>query len=468
MTTPEHDHPPHNPHAEGTDLAPDAISRDPRALARDQFIHGVLGFLHHDDPRTQTRRVAGVMGAIDDERAEYAERAQRARMTIHSRPVWRVASGLAAAAAVGVAVFLTIPTAPAVATLIDSSLAAAKQGIDRRYEVRVSIPAPPQTDGTPSARAAPAPAFIVGEPIATIDTRGDNRMVARATTPRGERVAFGRDDKGDWNLAPGGGGGGVERVGASARRPSWLDFGESTIMMESMDLALERLKDEYDAKRVERAPLPAPATGTEPLDRLSATLKVRNGASPERLELWINPTTRLVERLEMHWAPRPRPEGGMHRDGREGREGRDGRGPRDGGRPGGGGPGGPEGMPPGGGGPGGGGGPPPPRGPRGPDGPGPRDGAAMPDGPRPAPFMGPHQGPPPRERRPNGGPRPMHGPPDFARHAPPPRVMIITRIDVQPVSDDWFSPDAHAEWAAQTPANKAPAGPPASPAPAGH
>jgi hypothetical protein len=419
-------------HAE-SDLTPAAPSdRDPRAIAREQFVHGLLGFLHHDDPRTQTRRVAGVMAAIDADHAAYAEQTQRARMTIHTRPAWRVASGLAAAAAVAAAVFISIPTAPAVATLIDSSLAVSKQGVDRRYQVRVSAPNAERAEG---------------EPIATIDTRGGDRMVARATTPRGERVAFGRDAKGDWNLVPGGE---VERVGASSRRPSWVDFGESTIMMESMDAALERLKDEYDAKRVDRA---SATPGGAPMDRVSATLKTRNGTSPERLELWIDPTSRLVERLEMHWAPRPRPDG---RDGRGPLRGPDGAG-----RPG---PGGPEGMPPG---------PPPPRGPRGPQGP------AEGDARHQDPDQGPQQGPP-RDRRPGPdggprpdgpegfgagpdgpggpggggrggprGPRPMHAPPDFARHAPPPRVMVITRIDVQPVTDDWFSPEAHTDWAAQ-------------------
>lgn len=458
-------------------------------------MHGLLGFLHHDTPAAQARRVAGAMRAIDDEAAEHA---RRLRMTIR-RPAWRVASGLAAAAAVGLAVFLSIPTAPAVATLIDSSLAASRDATLRRYEVRV---------------AGPGSTEPGSEPIATIDSLGTDRMVVRATTPRGDRLAFGRDAQGDWNLVPSRGGEGpaIERIGAAARRPSWIDFGESTIMMESMDLALERLKGEYDAKKLD----PARIEPTDPrtFDRISATLRVKNATSPERLELWIDPATRLVERLEMHWAPRPRPDfrDAPPRPDHEGREGRDGRGPREGDRdalrrrPDG-----PEGMPPG---------PddarPPFRGPRGPGRPGgppgaddgpsnpapepgmdqpaprrdgpPRDGPPPPgdgahrDGP---PRDGPaHDGPPrdgpppqrdgappPRDRHegpggrpgfgpgpgpgagfgggPGRGPRPMHGPPDFAKQPPPPRVMVITRAEVQPVTDDWFSPAAHEPWAAE-------------------
>ena len=43
----------------------------------------------------------------------------------------------------------------------------------------------------------------------------------------------------------------------------------------------------------------------------------------------------------------------------------------------------------------------------------------------------------------------MHGPPDFAKQPPPPRVMVITRADVQPLPEDWFSPAAHESWAAE-------------------
>ncbi|MBL8759136.1 MAG: hypothetical protein JNK35_11985 [Phycisphaerae bacterium] len=435
------------------DLSPEAApGRAPADVAREQFVHGLLGFLHHDTPAAQARRVAGAMRAIDDEAAEHA---RRARMTIR-RPAWRVASGLAAAAAVGLAVFLSIPTAPAVATLIDSSLAASRDATLRRYEVRVAGPG-----STEPGR----------EPIATIDSLGPDRMVVRATTPRGDRLAFGRDAQGDWNLVPSRGGDGpaVERIGAAARRPSWIDFGESTIMMESMDLALERLKGEYDARKLDPARLDPGDPRT--FNRISATLRVKNATSPERLELWIDPATRLVERLEMHWAPRPRPDFRDTRPDHEGREGRDGRGPREGDRdalrrrPDG-----SEGMPPG---------PddarPPFRGPRG-DGPPrdgpthdgpppPRDGPPPPrdgaprdrhDGPGGRPGFGPGPGPGPGPGSGSGfgggpgrGPRPMHGPPDFAKQPPPPRVMVITRAEVQPVTEDWFSPAAHETWASE-------------------
>jgi hypothetical protein len=430
------------------DLAPDpALSADAspaQDAARQQFIHGLLTYLNHDRPPERARRVHRVMAALHPAPALSGLAGTRRRL-------WRTASGLAAAAIIALGVFVAWPTTPTAFAMLETSVEAARKAGDRRYEVRALVPSPPPPPSStpgPSNPTSPTPT-LTDLPIATIDIRSADRYVVRATTPRGERVAFGRDANGEWSVAPDGS---TDRADADRRRPRWIDLGESTIFLESIDSIIESLPKAFEPKRLNPAPLPPGPTGSisatgsttgsisppgttppspsAPLfNRVSAARPSgpaptpQPGPSfgppggppggppatgPQRIELWIDPATNLVARMELHFPdPLRRPEG--HRpEGREGGPKPDARdsGPKPEGREGG----------------------PNRRGPGGPPGP-------RPDG---APDAGPHR---------HGPPRFLDGPPDFAagRHAPPPRVIIFLRAPAppSPLPDSWFSPQSH-------------------------
>lgn len=483
-TSPANNQPPSLPgdHADTFEATGRATAKE---TAREQFVHGVLGFLHHDKPLRQEQRVQEVMRKLHAAGASVSIAPGASRWVL--RPV-RALTGIAAAAVLAGSAFLLWPSTTTATSMIDSSLSAAEAAGDRRYEMSVFGPGGKQPENAPKG---------------TIDVRSSDRYVVQFQTPRGH-LAFGRDDTGDWTIRPDGR---VDRLNAQRGRPRWLDSGEASLFLGSVESVLETLKTEYATNRVEAAPLPGKA---ELCNRLTATRKSLGGPEPLRIELWFDKDTKLVKRMEMHWPEMkfPGPDG-------LGRNGPDGPPPA---RP----DGGPDGVPPppppdgadrrdgggdqppppnaprgdmrqqqrrgpGGGGPGGMGGPgdgvPGPGGRPGPGGdpfgPGPRGG---PDGMRgPGMSMRPGPGGPagPGGMGGPGGmqpppPRFMDGPPDFRRLGPvgpggvggvqgigrgapgrpggpggqmappPPQLVVIQMVDSQPFTDNWFSPEAHA------------------------
>ncbi len=387
-----------------------------KETAREQFIHGVLGFLHHDKPLRQEQRVQAVMRSL----AAAGTASHARRWTFH--PL-RAFTGIAAAAALAASAFLLWPTTTTATSMIESSLDAARAAGDRRYEMSIFGPGGRQPENAPKG---------------TIDVRSSDRYVVRFQTPRGE-LAFGRDDTGEWTIRPDGT---TDRLNAQRGRPRWLDSGESSVLLGSVESVLETLKTEYATNRVEAAPLPGMA---ELCNRLTATRKSIGGPEPLRIELWFDKDTKLVRRMEMHWPEMKGP-----------------------------GPGGPPGGPPV-------PGSPRPDGvePRGPDRPSPGMGGPRPPGGRQG---GPPGGPPVPGGPPPGmgGPPPcfMDGPPDFRgggpggpggmggpgggggrpgpggwggggggggpRQPPPPSLVVIEMVDAQPFAENWFTPEAHA------------------------
>ncbi|MGQ0627634.1 MAG: hypothetical protein ACT4PL_05980 [Phycisphaerales bacterium] len=467
---------PHNParpeHAPGPArdvdpaLTPEAArdaAHDPRALAREQFIHGLTAFLHLDPPETQRARVARVASAMAA--AAHAPGRHPRRLPRFS---WRIGSGAVALLTIVVCTVLMIPSTTSATALVQSSIDAARNAAPRRYEVRVS---------------GPGNADASGDPVATIDIAGEDRFVIEALTPPPfrEKVSFGRDEQGEWSIRPDGS---VERGprpragGPRGPAPSrWVDIGESTVLVESVEELLSDLPAGYSIDRAQTAPLPASADATL-FNRITAVRRQssepRFTPDPSRIEIWIDRDSRLVKRLELHW-----PEGDIRRW-REGRGGPDGR-PRGG--PGGptGGPAGPDGRPRG-----------------GPDhhehdhdfGPGPRRGGGPSEmnKPEPRPGMRPEMRPDqPKgdeptsgqrpERKPDGRgefrggpggrrpPRHLEGPPDFnaGMLPPPPRMLVVQRVDAPAFSANWFSPEAHVNTPAPT---EAPQAEPAKTAPA--
>lgn len=491
-TTPTHNQPAGTPgdHSDTFDATGRATAKE---TAREQFVHGVLGFLHHDKPLRQEQRVQQVMQKLHAAGSSVSITPHASRWIL--RPM-RALTGIAAAAVLAGSAFLLWPSTTTATSMIDSSLSAAEAAGDRRYELSIFGPGGKQPDNAPKG---------------TIDVRSSDRYVVQFQTPRGQ-LAFGRDDTGDWTIRPDGR---VDRLNAQRGRPRWLDSGEASLFLGSVESVLETLKTEYATNRVEAAPLPGK---TELCNRLTATRKSLGGPEPLRIELWFDKDSKLVKRMEMHWPEMkfPGPDG----HGPEGGPGQGPGGPPNGVR--GEGPGGPGGRGPD--------GPPPARPEAGPDDappPPPQDGAGRRDGgpggdqpPPPRGDMRPQQrrgpggiggpggpggmgglgpggqpfGPGPRGgpdgRRGPGGPggmqpppppRFMDGPPDFRPFGPggmgpggpggqggpgrpggpggpggmggmggqmsppPPQLVVIQMVDSQPFADNWFSPDAHVQ-----------------------
>ena len=191
------------PNASGPDVST-APSGDVRGearvaeqAAREQFVHGLLAFNHHDTPGVQRARVARVMVTIaGSEVAEsdvrtHAPNAGGTRVVRRGhRFAWRVGTGFAAAAVLMVCGLMMWPSTPTAMAMVQGSIEAAKQAGDRRYELRAARP------GEQVASATSAP-------IAVIDIRGENRYFIDTRTPQGGRAFFGKDAEGEWSVREG-------------------------------------------------------------------------------------------------------------------------------------------------------------------------------------------------------------------------------------------------------------------------
>ena len=262
---------------------------------------------------------------------------------------------------------------------------------------------------------------IEREPIGTLDVRDGEHLLLQMTSPFGDRVVLGRNGDATWAILPDGT---VDNYPPRRAWPKWVDFGSSTVLMVSVEDLLASLKEgSYELKKHEAEALPS---GKGPkCYRIGAIRKPEPSPEPSRVELWIDPETRVVKRMELHWPPPPgRGPEGRPPPGPDGRPppGRDGRPPP-----------GPDGRPP-----------PPPDGapPPGPDG-------RPPPGPDGRPPPGPDGRPPPR-MGPDGRPRPPHpppeflgGPPDFARRPPPPRTLVFELVEGVKFEPGWFESGAH-------------------------
>lgn len=363
-----------NPSPDRANIEPDLAEPgpgDPRAIAAEQFAHGLLQTLHLDTTKRREHRIAATL-----------DRLSAPPIRIRRVFPWQVASGLAAAAITIVAlVLLALPTQSSAVALVQQSVAAVKSAGQRRYEVRIMLPRDTQLQRTP---------------LGTLDIGDEDHVLIQARTPFGDQIVVGRDTQGAWAIRPDGS---VDRYPPRHAWPKWVNDGQNTLMLASVDELLGSLEESYQLERAAGAQLPSgegPAMG-----RVTATRKAGAEASPgpRRIELWIDPATHVVTRMELHWdvsATGPSPSDPPRRgDGRK-----------------------------------------PPRRPDGPP-PGPRPGGRPPDGP-------PRDGPPPDHRRPP--PEFLGGPPDFkaGHHPPPPRMLVFELVQSAAFADSWFSPESHA------------------------
>jgi hypothetical protein len=435
-------------------VLPDADA-SPEVRADELFSHGVLHVFHETDGAVREGRVGRVMASI----ASPAEVATNAGRVVEPRRHRRLArflgrGSLLAAIIVGV-VFLASPATTTSYASVEEAITAMRGPGDRRYEVRAQV-GPAET--------------VEKDPHATIDSRSRERMVLRLKRPDGGMVIVGRDVQGEWAITPEGG---VERGEPRRAWPGWaIESGES-LFADSIDRWLEAAADTYTFSKAEVRSIP----GREGVSAHYVVGVRKQAGDPrghrlrgaDRVELWIDPASKIVERMELSWKPpmdrmgggpgeefprrgpergrdgpprpRPGPDGqmpegagkdgvpapqdavkegtnpreegpGMERDG--GHRPRGPRPPMDGERPG------AHRRPP-------------------PDGEGPRDRGGPHSGSHGGPPGGPHGGP---QGGPEGGPR-GGGPQDRPERRPPLRRLVIDRIEAPAFEDAWFSPEKH-------------------------
>lgn len=375
---------------------------DAERIAQEQFVHGLLETRERDGATSRERRVGAVLAAMG---APAVVVSHRWRL----RPM-RVLSGLAAVLALAALVVLGMPNTRTAAAVVQASIAASSTAGDRRYEMHAEVP------DAPADRPAPK---------AMIDLRDADHMLIRATSPFGDEVTIGRNSGGAWVIRPDGT---LDRYPPRQAWPRWVNFGSNTVLLASVDELLGWLQQKYKLTRPDNARAPS-GQGPE-CERVTAVRRPGPGPEPDRVELWIDPSSHIVRRMELHWNEDRRP-----------------RGPGPAGRPPQGGPGDGDDMrpppPPEEGGP-----PPPPEGdeggpPPGRDGPPPGGRDGPPDDERPIHRRPPP--PPPRDRPPHPCPEFLGGPPDFAggHQPPPPRTLVFELAEGASFADGWFDPETH-------------------------
>ena len=286
----------------GTAIEP-GDDTSPGKVADELLAHGLLSYLNIDTRSSQDRRVGRVMTAID------AERFRPHKMP----PAWRLVrtwSALAAAIALAcVMAYFGMPGETSAQATVQAAIQAMQQPGDRRYEVRIC----PQGRDAPEEGAS-----------AVIDTRSPGLLLLQAHAPEGHTVFAGRDAEGGWAIRPDGG---IERDHPEVAWPRWSRLGEESLFADSVDRLLDEMTKGYTLERLPAAKVDG--RGDAEFQHVVGVKKQSRGPGPQRIEIWIDPATRVVERLEMHWekpadAAQTPPSDGPEAAGGEGRAGRPG------------------------------------------------------------------------------------------------------------------------------------------------
>lgn len=266
MKTPNDDH-------NDNDLNPDHSTE---SLANDRFIHGLLGFIHQDSKAEKERRIQRVLNDLGntDSRKHHQHKLSFRRFV-----------PLASAAMIMMIAFtlFVLSPQPNAYAIVNSAIEATQSSTTLRYEIKKFN--------------------NEGDPIGTLDMRGNLSRV-HISTPRGHDFIMGRDDLGEWSIRRDGT---IERHEPRGAAPRWLNLGESTILIASLDEFLIQLKDDY---AVEIVP-----DQSNDIIRLNALRKPSiQKPGPDQISVWIDPNSLLVDRLELSWIqghrdqskPRPR------------------------------------------------------------------------------------------------------------------------------------------------------------------
>ncbi|MFN7020911.1 MAG: hypothetical protein ACK4WH_06240 [Phycisphaerales bacterium] len=410
MNTPErHDHP-----GQPSPMIEPAAELPPAQSADELFAHGLLTYLHRDHPAVRNDRIARVLAAID---ADQAERGP----VLRTLTAWRTWGALAAAVGIiaALAVFGVPGESSGLATVQKAIAAMQTLPGDRRFEIR--------TQGWDESE-------LSAEPRGTVDTRAPGLTLLRIPTTDDRTVIVGADERGRWAIRPDGR---IERDRVEHAWPRFATIGDESVFADSVDRLLEQAARFYTLSRKPDEALDAPGG---PVCQHVRGIKIRDDRpGPSVIDVWINPATRIAERLQFTWDPPPLAFGPQPTPGDRPPPRRR-----------------PEGGPPG-----------VPRadGPFAPPsserehiGPQPGDHPDQRRQPRPTHPPRPRGDGPRAEARPDGpgpGPRPRHGmggfpigpdgPGSGRPIGPPHRVLRLDRVDPPKFADGWFNPETHRE-----------------------
>lgn len=388
------------------------------SAADELLTHGLLTFIRIDDRMSQERRVQGALKAVSREQPAGGWRISRAALR-----AWAAAAAVVLIA--GAIAYTGLPGERSAQAMVQESIHATRTSGDRRYEVHAMLTGETELEQ---------------EPHAVVDTSDAGQLLIRGVRPDGVPVIVGRDAQGKWALRVEGG---IDRSDPERAWPRWAVVGKDSLFAESIDGLLERMAGMYELKRSSDEKLTD--RGERLFHRVEGVRKLRVwGPGPATFVMWLDQSTKVVERIELRWVPPPPdvegagdpppPQGGADGDPRASEELRGGS-DRD--------------VPPGDGRAGSGtdqpdDGPPPPR--------RLRRGEGDPDRGR-----GPGRGPDGRPAHPPGGPMGMMmdpmGPlgmlrdpmihPRPGRGMPRPQLLVIERVEAPAFRPDWFSPESH-------------------------
>lgn len=234
---------------------------NPESTADDRFVHGLLEFMHKDGETTREARVRSVMTHIDRD----ADGGRHRRLLAALVPL-----ATAAVIAIVAVTMLVVTPQPAAYAMVDAAIVATREAPELRYEIRVA-------DRSGEQERA----------LGALDMRADLLRV-RIATPHGHDFVMGRDDQGEWSLRRDGT---VERGEPRGAAPRWIDLGESTILVGSLDGLLGQLRDGFTIESTPRGEAGPSLVATRRDDA--------QGPGPDRVEIWVNAETFLVERLEL-------------------------------------------------------------------------------------------------------------------------------------------------------------------------
>ncbi|MAG55815.1 MAG: hypothetical protein CMJ83_05955 [Planctomycetes bacterium] len=246
---------------------------DTDAAAEAQFVHGLLGSLGASEVAGGEQRLDRLFSALDGEEAGSVQK----RGGIRSRRfTWAAAAVVVLA--IGVAGFLVLRD-PSAGSFVENAVEASRNAPSRRYEISVFLT---DENATPT---------LTGE----LDLVRGEKMLVRAQA-HGHDLKAGRNEEGSWFVDAKGA---LRRIDGDHPWPRWFRLGGAKILVNAVDDLLPGMGDGYDIDYL----------GTETLARFPGKKCARvagrrtssAGPTAERVDLWFDPVTHLVVRMELRW-----------------------------------------------------------------------------------------------------------------------------------------------------------------------
>ena len=255
------------------DLAPSIDeSTDPEQAVNQQFVHALLRTLE-EDPAADQDRIRRLMRTIKTGEADSRESARRIS------PAWGFTSGIAAAILLCLAIIFLNGTQQSATATVYSSIDAMRLAGDRTYTVSFAHQSGDAFERSKDAR---------------LDIRSDNQYLVRLRTPEGHMLVAGANADGDWMLRRDGT---VIRSAPAHHRPRFIDQAGGSLLLASIDGLLSTLPETYELEMLE----PEALAAENPVlcDRVRAVPRDAPDPDLEEIDLWIDPDSRLVRRIDM-------------------------------------------------------------------------------------------------------------------------------------------------------------------------